>query len=251
MLGMVKGRVCLKKEWGRILISVAAAVGADILVAYFFFNSIWGIIPGALIGVMTYRKIAGSWKEKERIKLLSDFGTLIETVAAALSSGMSLENAFIGAGKDLSSVYGKNEVIMKELTVIEKKLRMGLSLHGALYEFADKYDQEEIRDFAGVILSVRKTGGNVIKIIKKTSETITSRIELIEEMNVMVASKRLEQRIMTCMPFMIVVYLRISNPKYMLPLYGNIGGVIVMCAALAGVFLADYIGGKVTDWNVI
>jgi|UPI0004857F6C tight adherence protein B len=232
---------------GSFLVSAVVTV----MTAYLFFDSMLGMIPAGFIGYLLYRKCIKAAEEKEKLELLSEFGTLINTVAASLSSGMSVENAFKGAGRDLDRVYDRNHIIMKELRIIEKKLETGEHLHDALYDMAERHEQEEIRDFAGVLATIERTGGNTIKIIKKTVETITGRIELREEIGVMVAGKKLEQRIMTCMPFVIVLYLRFSNAEYLEPLYGSVGGRLVMCIALAGIALADHLGSRITDWNTL
>ena len=234
-----------------LLIWIVLAVGFAVIIAFFFFDSIFGLIPGALFGIMILRKGRERLKDTERQEILSEFGTLITVIAASLSSGRSLENAFLSARQDMRTMYEDSEPIMRELMIIERKISMGTAPADALTELADRTKLDEIRDFAGVLKTIEKSGGNTIKIIKKTSETITSRIELKEEIEVMVAGKRLEQTIMTCMPFVIVMYLRLTNGSFLNPLYKNPGGILVMCGALTGIAAADYIGGKITKWNTL
>ena len=61
----------------------------------------------------------------------------------------------------------------------------------------------------------------------------------------MVAARQLEQRIMTFMPAVIILLLRISSPGFMDMLFGNIFGVLIMSVAVALNILADFIGKRI------
>ena len=84
-----------------LLIWIVLAVGFAVIIAFFFFDSIFGLIPGALFGIMILRKGRERLKDTERQEILSEFGTLITVIAASLSSGRSLENAFLSARQDM------------------------------------------------------------------------------------------------------------------------------------------------------
>ena len=130
----------------------------------------------------------------------------------------------------------------EKFSPVEHKVPME-SLH-------DSFSHEEIRDFARILSTIRKTGGNTIEIIKRTTENISSKIDIKEEIGVMIAAKRLEQKIMTFMPMILLLYLRITNGEYVERLYRNPGGVLVMSGAIVMILFADHMGRKIIDIKI-
>ena len=76
---------------------------------------------------------------------------------------------------------------------------------------------------------------------------IHRRLEVEEEVDTMITSKRLEQNIMSAMPFVIILYLRVCNPGYMDALYGNALGIAAMSACLVITAATVIWGRKITD----
>jgi tight adherence protein B len=83
--------------------------------------------------------------------------------------------------------------------------------------------------------------------MKKMVENIDRRLEVEEEIDTMITSKRLEQNIMSAMPFVIILYLRVCNPGYMDALYGNALGIAAMSACLVITAATVIWGRKITD----
>lgn len=80
----------------------------------------------------------------------------------------------------------------------------------------------------------KRGGGNLVGIIQNTVRNISSKIRIEEEIQTMIAQKRLEQKVMNVMPVFLLFYLDIASPGYMDVLYHNILGVIFMTICLLG-----------------
>ena len=221
------------------------ALAADIGVALIFYNSLFGLIPGLGAGVYVYglarRRAAGKKKEK----MTAQFRTLLLSMSGTLEAGYALENAIFSAGEDCRRVYGERCEIAEALDRMGQRMSYNMSFREALGEMSSDFSIEEIQDFAVVIAEASRTGGNMIRIIRDTAEKIVSGIELKEELGTMVAARQLEQRIMTFMPAVIILLLRISSPGFMDMLFGNIFGVLIMSVAVALNILADFIGKRI------
>lgn len=214
-------------------------------VGILFYNSYFGLVPGLIVSGFVVRKDIRRIKEKRRKEILLAFKSLIGAIDAALAAGYSLENAFLSAEHDMSLLYPQNSTISRELRMMKQKLLVRIPLQELLYEFGERNNLEEVKDFAVVIATVRKTGGNTVKIIRKTVENISLKIDVDQEIQVMVAAKQMEKRIMTVMPPLIIIYLRAANPDYMNPVYGNLPGILFMTVCLAMILIADAIGEKI------
>ena len=75
--------------------------------------------------------------------------------------------------------------------------------------------------------------------IDAACSSISRRLAVEEEMETLLSARKLEQRVMNAMPFMIVWYVEVSNPGYFDMLYGNLTGAVLMTICL-GVYLAAY-----------
>ena len=84
----------------------------------------------------------------------------------------------------------------------------------------------------------------VRQIIARTAEIIGEKIRIQEEILTATASKRMEQRIMSGIPVLIVIYIELTSPGFFGILYTTLIGRMLMtvCLAvyLASCWLADY-----------
>lgn len=217
--------------------------------AYIFYNSCLGLLFGALVGLYAYKAGVERIRTKREQRILGQFKSLIIAMQGALEAGNSIENSLISARRDLEKMYGEGTELARELRIFEKKLSLRLTTDQALKEFAETMELTEIKDFVEVISTIKRTGGNAIKVIKDTVDKLIAEIELREELEVMVASKKLEQQIMIYMPAFIILFLRTSNKGFLDPLYGNATGIVIMTVVLATNVGADFLGKKIIKVN--
>ncbi len=83
--------------------------------------------------------------------------------------------------------------------------------------------------------------------IERTARNIAEKQEVIQEIDAILAAKKLEHRIMSLVPFGIIVYTWISFPGFADALYGNATGVIVMTICLGIYAAAFYLGERITE----
>ena len=77
-------------------------------------------------------------------------------------------------------------------------------------------------------------------ILMRTIRIIQSRIEVENEIGVLLSSKKMEQKIMDLVPFGIILYIDATTPGFFNALYHNAFGVLLMSVLLA-VYLAAYL----------
>lgn len=147
-------------------------------------------------------------------------------------------------------VYPKEEVISKELAVMTRKLRLSMSMEQVFDEFARRVDMEDVRNFSVVFTAVKKSGGDMIAIIRNTVDQISGKIEVKREIETLLVAKKYEYKVMSIIPYVIIAYMRLSFPEFMSYLYGNILGIGVMSVCL-GIYAGAYVlGAKMVDIEV-
>jgi Flp pilus assembly protein TadB len=231
-------------------LAIAVSIVGALVIAFIFFGHLWGIIPGGLAGIYIYKVMVENLRRKKRSELLGQFKAMLIAMQSALEAGNSMERSLKESAEEMRQLYGDKSRIFRELVIIDKKLRLNISLEEALKEFADRVDIKEIYDFVEVISAVKKTGGNAIKIIKDTVNRIVEVIELGAELEVIVASKKLEQQLMVITPAVVILFLRVTSKGFLSPLYDTILGQIIMTVVLGINVFADYLGKRIVDINI-
>ncbi len=215
-----------------------------------FYDSILSTI---LISPIIYLFIKQEINKKKAIRLKQlnlEYKELILSVASSLNAGYSLENSFRNSQKDIKVIFPKGSYIEQELNIIINGIENNIPIEKMMLKFADRSGLEEAHNFAEILKIAKRSGGNLIKIIGKTAQKISEKIEVNQEIDTTIASKKLEQRIMELMPFLIVLYIRISNFDYVKGLYHNPIGIIVMTISLGLTFITNMWARKIVNIEV-
>ncbi len=175
--------------------------------------------------------------EERRWKLNLEFKDAILALSAALEAGYSPENALEEACKDLRQIYREDDMILQEFAYISNQLRMNITLERALEDFGERSGIEDIQSFSQVFATAKRTGGDLIRVIKTTVSIISDKIEVKRDIITLIAGKRLEANMMKVIPLLIIAYLTIFSPGFLDPLYNNTFGIMIMT-----LFLMIYLG---------
>ncbi|MBE5937620.1 MAG: hypothetical protein E7265_06275 [Lachnospiraceae bacterium] len=167
----------------------------------------------------------------------NQFEEFLGCLSSALSAGYSLENAIFESVKELSLMYTAQEDIMRELKHICKGIEVNKPVEHLFLELSKKTDIAHIKTFADMVVIAKRSGGNLVAIVRQTIDVLHSKRNMITEIKTMIAAKRYECRLMNLLPLMMLVFLSVSSPGYLDPLYGNLMGIIVMtiCLVIYGV----------------
>jgi tight adherence protein B len=166
-------------------------------------------------------------------KLNVQFKQALSCLSSSLSAGKSVETAFQEALEDLRVLYPDPScLIVAEFSIIGRKLENGEPIETALIDFSKRAHLEDVANFTDVFVTCKRTGGNLIEVMKRTSGIIGEKLEIKQDITVMIAQKRFESKVLLFAPIVIVAVLSFSSPEYMAPLYGGIGIVVMSCCLL-------------------
>ena len=132
------------------LVAIGISAAVSLAVVYIYFANLWGVIPASLAGVYIYKVLIENMKRKKRQRILGQFKAMLIAMQSALEAGNSMERSLREAGEEMRQLYGDKSRIVRELVLIDKKLKLNISLEEALMEFADRVDIKEICDFVEV-----------------------------------------------------------------------------------------------------
>ncbi|MBB3112922.1 tight adherence protein B [Paenibacillus phyllosphaerae] len=213
----------------------AAAVGGMLIAmaAYLFYHSFAMAVLAAVAGLIAPRRYRDALLQSKRTRLTLQFKEALYSLTASLAAGRSVENAFLAARDDLQLLYPDPAAeIRVEFEIIHARLAYGEPLEHILVDFAERAAIEDISQFVDVFVICKRTGGDLVEVIRRTSQTIGEKLDVQQEIAVMVAQKRFEGRIMMAVPFVFMAFLSYAAPDYMEPLYSGIGYVILTGALI-------------------
>ncbi len=219
-------------------------------VSYLFFNNVFISAVGLPWVIVVFRKCADRKCKKMQKRLNEEFKNMLLALSANMAAGYSMEKAFIPVYQEMKGIYQGRSYIQAELKIIISGLEMSTDISKLLNDFAERSGLDDIKEFARVSAVAGRSGGNFIKMMKKMVQTIEGRLEVEDEIDTMITSKRMEYNIMSAMPFAIILYMRICNPGYMDALYGNILGAAAMSICLVIIILAIAWGQKITNIQI-
>ena len=181
-------------------------------------------------------------KKKKRMFRLQ-FKDAVQSLAAALNVGYSVENAMKESLKDLQLIYKGDEKIIRELRYMIRQTEMNVTMEQVWTEFAARTREEDVQTFVTVFVMAKRGGGDMIGIIRNTVRQMGEKADVKREIETVISAKKLEFKVMTAIPFAMICYMKISFPEFMSALYGNVAGVVIMTVCL-GIYMAAYEFGK-------
>lgn len=165
--------------------------------------------------------------ERRRASMSLHFKQALYSLSSSLSAGRSVENGFREAVQDLRMLdpEAENDLIT-ELNIICARMEYGEPIEEALQDFSRRANMEDITNFADVFTTCKRTGGDLVEVVRRTSSIISEKLDIQQEISVIIAQKRFESKAILVAPILMILFMNLTSPDYMLPMYGGIGFII-------------------------
>lgn len=218
---------------GVLLILGSGELALGLINLLCFMDPVWMLPLQPLLipwfSVMHRRK-----QERRRDLCEKGFRELLQSLMASLQAGYSLENACLAAVTELEETGRgrKPDAFLVQMRNLEKGIRLHVDISRLFAIMAEETGVEEIRELAAVIEIAARTGGNIVEIMRCALEHMRTRMETTEEIRVAMSGKLFEKNIMLLMPFLILFYLRLTNPEYVRVFYESMAGHVIMAVIL-------------------
>ena len=188
--------------------------------------------------------------EKRRSELLNQFKESLAVLSSFLSAGYSTENSFRASIPELKNMFGEGSMILREFETIVNGFSLNKPLEEMLSDFAFRSGLDDITNFAETFNIAKRNGGNLVHIITHTSGIIRDKVQIIEDIKTLNASKIYEQRVMNIIPFVIILYMNFSSPDFFVSLYTTFVGRITMTVCLLIYFISIFLANRIMNIEV-
>lgn len=231
--------------------SALMAGGAIIVVALVFYKSWMFALLLSSLGVLYPKIRVRTLKAKRKQELTLQFRQALYSLASSLAAGRSVANSFVEIVKDLALLYPDPDTyIIQELHIINHRVENGESIEMPLLDFSIRAGIEDVTNFIDVFMICRTQGGDLVEVIRRTSNMIGEKIEVRHEIDVLIAGKRFESTAMMFAPLLMIAGLTFFSGDYMQPLYSGISGRAIMTLSLLVLGVCYYATTRIMDIRV-
>lgn len=196
--------------------------------------------PLSLLGAVAEQR--GRMRKRKK-ELAGQFKESMMILASSLSAGFSIENALAASVEELSMLYGRDGMIVREFAFMVQQIRTNRPVEKVLEDFAERSGLEDVQNFAEVFSVAKRSSGDLGGIMRHTAEIIRDKMQVREEILTMTASRQFEQKIMNMIPFFIVFYVESSSPGFFGQMYGTGLGRMLMSGCLVA-YVISYVTAK-------
>jgi len=185
-------------------------------------------------------------RKKKSKALEIAFKDSLLSFSSALEAGYSIENCIHEVSNELRLIYPASSGIIKEYEYMGNQIRNNVSVETVFKEFANRTMIEDIVNFSEILVTAKKTGGDLVKIIKSTASAISEKTEVMQEIQTSISGKKYEAMVMKSVPYLMLLYFRLFSPGYLSPLYERVQGIVVMT-----VLLLIYLGANALTERIV
>lgn len=234
----------------RIFFIIFAAIVIYVIGFIFYRSHILSSVLTSL-ALLYPRMRAKELMKKRKNEFNLQFKEGLYALSSSLSAGKSIEIAFQDALKDLAILYpDPNTYIIKEFEYIIRRIDMNETVEQALSDLSRRSHLEDVSSFVDVFITTKRTGGNIVNVIKNTSEVISDKVRIKQEIDTMVSQKKLEQKVLSFIPIFMILFLSWSAPDYMDMVFSTGLGRLLMTITVLILIVSYFISRKIMDIEV-
>ena len=236
---------------GEKILNIAIAAIVIFAIGYLCYRN---VILSALLALVSLKWPKIRVKQiiaKRHRELTLQFKDMLYSLSSSLSAGKSIESGLKESLQDLRIIYPDDETyIIQEISYIVRGVEMNETIENMFSQFAERAHNEDIDNFVDIFRTCKRTGGDMIQVIKSTSQTIGEKIETKQEIETMISGKKFEFKALMIMPVFLILILSVSSADYMAPVFETFIGHAVMTVAIIMFAIAYLVGDKIMSIEV-
>ena len=223
----------------------AAMAMAGLAVAQFSGLPAAAALPvGIMIGLGGPHLLVGRLIARRRKKFLALFPEAIDLIVRGLKSGLPVTESMKTVATEIREPVGP---IFRH--VIDD-LNMGTAVEQALWHAAARIDVPEFR-FLIVSLSVqRETGGNLSETLANLGDILRKRSQTRLKIKALSAEARASALIIGALPFIMFGLLWLVNPDYLMPLFDDFRGNVMLGIGLAWLLVGFVVMTRMVSFEI-
>ncbi len=154
-------------------------------------------------------------------------------MANGMKSGLSIVQAMSLVKKEMPNP------LSEEFDYVLKQTQLGVSVEDAFQNLAKRIPSEDVNMFVTAVVILKETGGNLAETFETIVYTIRERLKVHQKISAMMTQNLAQGVIVFCMPFALMAMFYFSDPNFLMPLFTQPLGWVLLGIA----FGMQLIGG--------
>ncbi|RON58390.1 type II secretion system F family protein [Pseudomonas frederiksbergensis] len=168
-----------------------------------------------------------SWLFRRRIKrMVEQLPQLLDYTVRSLKSGRTLADAVMGG------IESSEDPLKRAMGRVQRNVQLGVNLPDAVSDFAELYEQDELRMFALGLKVNHRYGGNASELLENLIKLIRERDQGARQLRALTGETRMTAWVLGSLPMILVSYFMLTNPGYMLGMWHDSGGQVMLIVAV-------------------
>jgi tight adherence protein B len=182
-----------------------------------------------------------AWRYQRRLhRMIEQLPPLLDHTVRSLKSGRTLADAVLGA------IDAADDPLKRAMGRIQRNVQMGVSLPESAHDFAEFYDQDELRLLALGLKVNHRYGGNASELLENLIKMIREREQGARQLKAMTGETRMTAYVLAGLPIAMVAYFMTVNPGYLMNMWNDGSGRYMLFGALA-----MEVAGSLTMWRML
>lgn len=202
------------------------------------------IPPGLFSGMFLMDRFVmmrGAMRANRFMKQLPD---AIDTIIRGIRSGLPVIECIGSVGQEYDEPIGGH------FQAISERVMLGESLDAALWRVARVVDKAEMDFFATSIAIQVETGGSLAEALGNLADLLRKREQMKLKIKAISSEAKASALIIGALPFMMLGLLMMMSPGYVMPLFSDPRGHIMLGAGLGSILVGAFVMWRMTQFEI-
>ena len=219
--------------------------------------AVCGYIAGSMLQIvfimrLTSAVLAGSVPfllvSNARIRRMRKFERQLPDALDLIVRSLRAGHAFTGGIKMVADEF--DDPVGTEFAKVMDEVNFGIGVPEALKNFSNRIDCPDLKFFVVAVIIQRDTGGNLAEVLEKISYLIRERFKLQGKVRSLSAEGKLSAIVLVALPLLMVLYLMLVNPDYLMTLLTDQLGKIMVALSSVMMVIGIYVIKKMITIRV-
>ncbi|MFO1190290.1 MAG: type II secretion system F family protein [Alphaproteobacteria bacterium] len=220
------------------------AIATLIRTQIFALPPILSILSGIVVGFGVPHFVVNRMIQNRTKKFNAQFPDAIDLILRGLKAGLPVSESLRVVAQEFDDPIGT------EFARVNDAVAIGKPLDQALWDAAKRLDTPEFRFFIVSLAVQAETGGNLSATLENLAEVLRKRHQMHLKIKAMSSEAKASAMIIGSLPFVMFFLLYLVNEPYVMSLFGDPRGMLMVGAGLSSLSLGVFVMMKMVRFEI-
>ncbi len=228
-----------------VLASLAVAVGLAALAGFVTGAPLaLVVLPVLFVGMLIVDAFVRMRGDMIANRFMTQLPDAIDTIIRGIRSGLPVIECIGTAGAESAPPIGPH------FRAISERVQLGEPLEVAIWRVARVINKPEM-DFLAVSISIQmETGGSLAEALGNLADLLRKRAQMKLKIKAISSEAKASAMIIGALPFVMLGLLSVMSPDYVLPLFSDPRGQVMLGAGLASITVGAVVMWRMTQFEI-